>query len=81
MIVLQQFSLIVTNGSGILPDVAGVIDAARQFCEFFGLDGAQEMQTDPGHRGDPFQCEPLRSLCGLRFKLSSDLWVSAALSV
>ena len=57
MIVLQQLSLIVTNGSGILPDVAGVVDATRQFGEFFGLDGAQEMQADPGHHGDLFQCD------------------------
>jgi len=40
VIVLHQCSLIVTNGSGILPEVAGVIDATREFGEFFGLDGA-----------------------------------------
>jgi hypothetical protein len=40
VIVLQEFSLIVTNGSGILPDVVGVVDATGQFGEFFGLDGA-----------------------------------------
>jgi hypothetical protein len=39
VIVLQQFALIVTNGSGILTEVAGVVDTTRQLSEFFGLDG------------------------------------------
>jgi hypothetical protein len=52
---LQQFSLAVASGSGVLPEVAGVVHAAGQFVEIFGLDGTQEMQADPGCFGDPFQ--------------------------
>jgi len=55
MILLQQFSLAEASRSGVLPEVAGVVHATRQFVEIFGLDGTQEMQADPGCFGDPFQ--------------------------
>src|SRR5579863_3255825 len=48
----QQFSFVVADGRGILPQIAGTEDAARQLLEFLFFNRTKETQADLGFFSD-----------------------------
>jgi len=57
LVLPHQGPLVCANGAGILPNVADVIDSARQKIEFSILDSLEGSHLELGVAGDFFQTD------------------------
>ena len=55
----EQIGFVESDGAGVLPDVAGIVDSAGQFAEIARFDGVQMAHAESGGRGNGLQADAL----------------------